>query len=270
VAITGRPGSVSLLVVEELLGHGHYMVEPLRSFSSSCTSIQPGYDRLARMIAPKTMKGRAGPSRIVGIAMLAGGAALVVHILSGVSLGVALVVAAILLVGAGLLAWRRASFEQRLHLTRVAKVGVVSGVVATLVYDVVRTVLARFDTSAYDPFEALRAFGSAIAGPSGSPTAVLAAGTAFHLFNGVAFAMAFCLLFRRGGVLRGMAWGATLELFQLTLYPGWLDIRAYQEFAQISALSHLAYGATLGWLARSGFGRIPALEQGDTRVDITP
>ena len=222
------------------------------------------------MSGPKTMKGRAGSTRIIGIAVLAGGAALIVHILSGVSLRLALVVAASLLVGAGTVAWRRADIEQRLLLTRVAKVGLVSGLVATLVYDLVRTVLARFDTSPYDPFEAIRAFGSAIAGPSATPTAVLAAGTAFHLFNGIAFGVSFCLLFRRGGVLRGMAWGAVLELFQLTLYPGWLDIRAYQEFAQISAVSHLAYGATLGWLARTGIGRIPTLEQGDTRVDIAP
>jgi hypothetical protein len=66
-----------------------------------------------------------------------------------------------------------------------------------------------------------------------------------------------------------MAWGAVLEVFQLTLYPGWLDIRAYQEFAQISALSHLAYGATLGWSARTGIDRIGTLEQGDSRVLTT-
>ena len=215
------------------------------------------------------MKGRAGPSRIIGMASLGGGAALVVHILSGVSLPLALAAAAGLLVGAGLVVWRRADVDQRRGLTRLAKVGLVSGLVATLVYDLVRTVLSRFDTSPYDPFEALRAFGSAIAGPSASPTAVLVAGTAFHLFNGVAFGVAFCLLFRRGGALRGMAWGAFLEVFQLTLYPGWLDIRAYQEFAQISALSHLAYGATLGWTARTWIGRIRTLERGDTSVHTT-
>ena len=215
------------------------------------------------------MKGRASPSRIIGIAVLAGGAALVVHILSGASLRLALVVAAALLVLAGRLVWRRADTEQRLRLACLVRVGVVSGLVATLVYDLVRTVLSRFDTSPYDPFEAIRAFGSAIAGPSATPTAVLATGAAFHVFNGVAFAVAFCMLFRRGGVLAGMAWGATLELFQLTLYPGWLDIRAYQEFAQISALSHLTYGAALGWLARTGIGRIHTLEQGDARVDTT-
>jgi hypothetical protein len=203
------------------------------------------------------------------MAALGGGAALIVHILAGASLRFALVVAVALLAGASLMVWRRADLEQRRRLTRLAKVGLVSGLVATLVYDLVRTVLSRFDTSPYDPFEALRAFGSAIAGPSASDTAVLAAGTAFHLFNGVAFGVAFCLLFRRGGVLRGMAWGAVLEVFQLTLYPGWLDIRAYQEFAQISALSHLAYGATLGWSARTGIDRIGTLEQGDSRVLTT-
>lgn len=203
------------------------------------------------------------------MASLASGAALVVHILSGVSLRLALAAAAAFLGGAGLLVWRRVDAEQQRWLIRLVKVGLVSGLLATLAYDLIRTVLSQLDTSPYDPFEALWAFGSAIAGPSASPTAVMAAGVAFHLFNGIAFGVAFCLLFRQGGVLRGMAWGAVLEVFQLTLYPGWLDIRAYQEFAQISAVSHLAYGATLGWAARTGIGRIRILEQGDIRVHPT-
>jgi hypothetical protein len=60
----------------------------------------------------------------------------------------------------------------------------------------------------------------------------------------------YCVLFGRRGVPGGIAWGVFLEAFQLTLFPGWLDIRAYREFVQISALSHIVYGATLGFLCK--------------------
>ena len=55
-------------------------------------------------------------------------------------------------------------------------------------------------------------------------------------------------------------WGLFLETFQLTLYPGWLDIRTYSEFATISALSHVVYGATLGLLARAILPRLVGTE----------
>ena len=51
----------------------------------------------------------------------------------------------------------------------------------------------------------------------------------------------------------GALWGLFLEAFQLTLYPDWLGIRFVDEFVRISALSHLAYGASLGLIARWGF-----------------
>lgn len=73
-----------------------------------------------------------------------------------------------------------------------------------------------------------------------------------HLLNGTSFGVAYLFLFARDGrtsvrraLLTGVGWGLFLETFQLTLYPGWLDIRLYQEFATISALSHIVYGATL-------------------------
>ena len=47
--------------------------------------------------------------------------------------------------------------------------------------------------------------------------------------------------------------GLFLEAFQLTLYPDWLGIRFVDEFVRISALSHIAYGASLGLIARWGF-----------------
>jgi hypothetical protein len=79
------------------------------------------------------------------------------------------------------------------------------------------------------------------------------------------FGVAYVFLFARDGAISagralgtGVAWGIFLELFQLTLYPGWLDIRTYEEFVTISALGHIVYGATLGTIALTLFRSGPA------------
>lgn len=194
--------------------------------------------------------------RITGAGGLMSGAALVTHIVGGVSLRAALVTAA-LIVALGLgLALRRAHPAQRRRLGRAALAGAGAGLVATLAYDASRAALSVFDPSPYNPFEALRAFGVLLAGPSAPSAAILASGIAFHLLNGSAFGLAFGLLLGRRGLPAGVAWGLGLELFQLTLYPGWLDIRAYREFVQISATGHLVYGGVLGSISRRWIGSL--------------
>jgi hypothetical protein len=55
----------------------------------------------------------------------------------------------------------------------------------------------------------------------------------------------------------GMLWGLFLELFQLTLYPGWLSIQFLAEFQTISFSAHLIYGATLGLIVYRRLWRNP-------------
>ena len=127
--------------------------------------------------------------------------------------------------------------------------------------------------TAYDPFHVISIFGTLILGSDVDPALIMAAGTAFHLVNGTSFGVAYLFLFARDGritlrraLLTGIGWGLFLETFQITLYPGWLDIRLYQEFAAISALSHVVYGATLGLLARWLLRRVFA----EPRIDRPP
>lgn len=203
-----------------------------------------------------------GWPRVLGVAALASGAALVTHIVSGVSLRLALVLAAGIVALAVWLVCRRASPEGRAMVARRTRVGLGVGFVATVAYDLARVLLSRWDPSPYNPFEALWAFGVRLAG-AGVPTGlVYTAGGAFHLVNGLSFGVAFCLLFARPGVLAGILWGFFLELFQLTLYPGWLDIRFYREFVQISVLAHGVYGLALGLGCRYG---LSPLEGRDVR-----
>jgi len=193
--------------------------------------------------------------RLAGAAALFSGAALVMHIVAGVSLR-----AALLSAGGGVGAavgwrWWRATRCERVAVARKAKVGLMAGLVATVAYDAAKFALSQWEASPYNPFEVLPAFGALLVGASAAPPLIYLAGTAYHLWNGIAFGVAFCLIFRRARVAAGIGWGLFLELFQLTLYPGWLDIRFYREFVQISFIAHTVYGVVLGAACQYGLGR---------------
>ena len=208
--------------------------------------------RLARRYRMGSMAGR-----LVGVLALFSGAALLTHIVWRVSLPLALAAAVMLLVFSGATLWRRATPAQRVMLAWLVKVGAASGLVATVSYDAAKYALSQLDPSPYNPFEAIRIFGTLLVGQPAPETAIYGAGAAFHLLNGVSFGVAYCFLFRRQGIIAGMAWGLFLEMFQLTLYPGWLNIRLYSEFAQISAISHVVYGLVLGKACQVALARTP-------------
>jgi hypothetical protein len=190
--------------------------------------------------------------RVLGLGALLTGAALVAHIVAGISLRLALALAVAVLIVAVRLSWRRTSSEDRFHMKLRAVVGLVSGLLATVSYDLSKYALSQWEPSPYDPFEAIHIFGVLLAGPTAPNVVVNAAGTLFHVVNGISFGLAFCLLVARPGIVSGTAWGLFLALMQLTLYPGWLDIRFYREFAQISGISHVIYGIVLGYSSEYG------------------
>jgi hypothetical protein len=45
-----------------------------------------------------------------------------------------------------------------------------------------------------------------------------------------------------------------LEVIMVSLYPGWLNLAAIDEFVSVSVVGHAVYGATLGILARRFVG----------------
>jgi hypothetical protein len=133
----------------------------------------------------------------------------------------------------------------------VAARGAVAGLAATGCYDLARWALTRFDSYGVNPFEAIPKFGALWLGPDSGEAARVVVGGMFHAVNGIAFGIAFALVFSTYGLVRGVLWGLGLECFQLALYPGWLKIEAFAEFAQVSALGHLVYGAVLGSLCQA-------------------
>lgn len=186
---------------------------------------------------------------ILAAAALFSGVALLSHIVLGVSLPVAVSVMGGIVAMVCIVTWRRTPRAARDILKRVMIKGAVAGVIATGAYDASKALLSRLDPSPYNPFELIFVFGMLLTNAK-APALVYAAGAAFHLFNGVAFGVSFCTLLGRRGILAGIAWGLALECFQLSLYPGWLGMTFYREFAQISVLGHLVYGAVLGELCR--------------------
>jgi hypothetical protein len=186
------------------------------------------------------------------------GIALLIYILGGVSLVLALAVTTSALVSGLVVVMVMSSAAERRRIIRTILVAAAAGFIATVAYDASKSVLSQLDPSPYNPFEVIRIFGGLLVGQDANPTLILVAGAAFHLLNGTAFGVAYSFLFARGGdttwrraLATGVGWGLFLETFQLTLYPGWLDIRLYAEFVTISALGHVVYGATLGGCART-------------------
>jgi hypothetical protein len=181
---------------------------------------------------------------------LSTGAALLIYIISGISLlaaaGLVLVLAA--LVGAAL--WRRVDGQGRSALHTLLWVGLVAGFLATSAYDLSRFFLIEVTGIAFWPFDIFNVFGQALVGAGYSGPWVRLAGLLYHFANGIGFALAYTIVAGRRGVWTGILWALVLELLMVTVYPGWLDMRALDEFLQISVLGHLVYGAVLGLSAK--------------------
>lgn len=187
--------------------------------------------------------------RWVAALFLASGAALLVFILAGISLrltflGLGLAAAVVLW-----LALRRVAPQRRRKLLRRMAVGAAAGLAATLVYDVSRLAMVEIFDLHLRPFEAWRLFGLALAGDQ-STTMIMVAGVAFHLCNGVAFGTAYTVAFGRSGIVAGVIWALILETFMVSVYPGWLGLKALEEFLSVSITAHVFYGIVLGGLAR--------------------
>ena len=210
--------------------------------------------------APGRRRGRISTGLVVvGLASLANGVALVLHIVGGLPLGALLaVVWLVAAVSIGAI-YVLAGPSVQAGIVRTVGVGLVVGLVATILYDVTKAVLAQLDPTPFNPFEATRVFGQLLIGAEASPAAVTIVGWTFHIMNGTTFAIAYACLFARGGrisrtrgLATGIAWGVFLETFQLVLYPGWLSIGFVDEFRRISFLSHVVFGATIGLLVPAG------------------
>src|SRR5262249_8859519 len=200
--------------------------------------------------AMKVRLGAATTWRLLAALPLASGAALIVHVLSGVSLGATLLAAGGIVFLAGLMLWRQLSPHARLEVRRRAVVGTLAGLAATGAYDSVRWALVTVFRYTFWPFDIFSIFGQAIAGgglPAGVVTGI---GVLYHYLNGVLFALAYTILFGRAGWWVGILWALGLEALMLSVYPGWLHPQAFGESLGVSLLGPVGYGPVLGLLTQ--------------------
>ena len=204
--------------------------------------------------------GVARVDQLITAAFLVSGLALVLFVLLGLSLPLTLLAGwSAIAVG---IWWfeRTAPTDARARFHEVLRVGAIAGLGATVAYDLSRFALVQVFDLDIQPFGAFGAFGDALLPGSGREGWSRVVGVGYHLVNGVSFGIAYTGLFRRRGVLMGIAYALGLEAVMLAIYPGWLDIEARREFTQMSLLGHVAYGATLGALARRLLAPEPAPE----------
>jgi len=186
----------------------------------------------------------------VAALFLTTGLSLVITILIGVSLPLSIVVCTgtgCLL--AGLAVWRAPAWLRRYLRTRLW-VGLLTGLAATGAYDLTRFGVASIASLSFRPFHLIEVFGQMFVGESAPQWAIVGAGIAYHVCNGTTFSIAYVLLFLRPSILSGLAWAGLLEVFMITLYPGWLNVQRVDELALVSILGHVAYGVTLGAVGR--------------------
>jgi hypothetical protein len=130
--------------------------------------------------------------------------------------------------------------------------GALWGLIATIVYDIVRPPFvvafdALFDHHT-DPFKAMPIFGDNITGRGTDDALSIAVGWAYHFWNGIGFGIMFALVRPHGRWLAGLIWGLGLEAFMLMVYPDFLGARLDNPaFLWTSVFGHGVWGLTLGW-----------------------
>jgi hypothetical protein len=188
--------------------------------------------------------------QLLAVLPLASGAALIVHVLAGISLGLALLASGLIVVVAATVLWMRLPATARVEVAQRARAGVVAGLLATAAYDVARWILVTVMHYTFLPFDIFPIFGQAIGGTGLSFGAATALGIVYHYTNGVMFALSYALLFGPRGWWAGILWALGLEALMLSIYPGWLHPKAFGEFVSVSMLGHVVYGSVLGITAR--------------------
>src|SRR5579859_968215 len=164
---------------------------------------------------------------VLGAIFGSSGLALLVYILAGVSLGLTLLLVMAAATAGGLLARRRLPPERRALLARRIAAGTAGGAAGLLAYDGTRWLLVQAGHFKLKPFDVFYSFGQAMFGQAilgpGHPAWLLwTAGIAFHLLNGIGFAVAYAVWLGERGWLAGIAFAMGLQAVMVAVYPSWL------------------------------------------------
>ena len=147
-----------------------------------------------------------------------------------------------------LAAWSRKQGEE-IFIQRLAG-GLFAGFMGLVAYDVVRWIILISGMVPFNPFRAIEVFGLLILKTDAATWLTKSVGWAFHIWNGLSFAVMFTLAFGCGTVLLALAWSLVLEVAMLASYPSMFRIKLEWPFISVSLAGHIAYGLALGYAAR--------------------
>ena len=121
------------------------------------------------------------------------------------------------------------------------------GLVATLVYDVVRPVLVWALHLHFNPFRAQAIFGHLITGRPRTSGLAIGVGWLYHFWNGVSFGVMLALIRPRGAWAVGLVWAMALQGLMMAIYPNLLQVRLDNPgFLVTTIVGHGVYGVVLG------------------------
>lgn len=178
------------------------------------------------------------------------GLSLLVFVLARVSLLASILVSGAVAIMISTLIWCRSSAPVQQNFRLRVKSGLLSGLAATGAYDISRLALVKIGHYSFWPFDIFKRFGLALTGAATDSFWVESVGICYHVMNGLGFAVAFAICFGTWGVVAGVVWALILETLMVSIYPGWLHLKALDEFLQVSIVGHLAYGSVLGFTCR--------------------
>lgn len=203
-----------------------------------------------------------GVQPLLALAFLGSGAALVMAILFGAPLGLLLALVGVFTGITLVLKWRHTATAARPLLQARLVTGLVAGALATGGYDAVRWMVVTLGWMEFWPFDSFPLFGALILGPNAPRIWTQVVGIAYHLMNGVGFAVAYCLLLGGRDWRLGVVWALGLELAMVSLYPSWLNLDAVlREFTVVSLVGHVTYGAVLGAISQRRLTGVRRYEQ---------
>jgi hypothetical protein len=139
--------------------------------------------------------------------------------------------------------------REQLLVTRLAG-GLLAGAAGLAAYDLLRLLILASGLVGFNPFRLIEVYGLLILDAPEDTALTKVVGWAFHLWNGLSFAMMYTLLLGRGRLLWALGWGLLLELGTVVSYPSMFGLTLGREFVLVSLSGHLAYGLALGVTAR--------------------
>jgi hypothetical protein len=128
--------------------------------------------------------------------------------------------------------------------------GLIAGTFGLVAYDVIRLLVLWSGLVPFNPFRPIEVYGLLITDAPADTVLTKTLGWAFHLWNGLSFAMMYTLVFGKGRLLWAFGWAMLLELMMVASYPSIFRMVADWAFVTVGSIGHVAYGLTLGWTAR--------------------